>query len=101
MGMQTATVFSLGLPGVFTTAATATLTVLMSDVASWSQAATERRRLAGMLISLFAGATVGSLLLVYARTYAPVLPLAVTILVVATATIALRARDATDDRERQ
>jgi uncharacterized membrane protein YoaK (UPF0700 family) len=101
MGMQTATVFSLGLPGVFTTAATATLTVLMSDVASWSQSATERRRLAGMLVSLFAGATAGSLLLVHARTYAPVLPLAVTILVVATAEFTLRARDATDKRERR
>jgi uncharacterized membrane protein YoaK (UPF0700 family) len=101
MGMQTATVFSLGLPGVFTTAATATLTVLMSDVAAWSHSATERRRLAGMLVSLFAGATAGSLLLVHARTYAPVLPLAVTILVVATAAITLRARDATDKQERQ
>ena len=53
-----------------------------------------------MLVSLFAGATAGSLLLVHARTYAPVLPLAVTILVVATAAISLRARDATDKRER-
>src|SRR5215203_1464294 len=96
MGIQSGTVLSLGVTGVFTTAATATVVVLMSDVAAWSQSAMERRRLAGVLASLFAGAAAGGLLLAHARTYAPVLPLAVTILVVATATIALRARDVTD-----
>ena len=93
MGMQTATVYSLGLRGVFTTAATATLTVLMSALATFSRSAeTERRLLAGVLVSLFVGATVGGLLLVYARAYAPVLPLAITILVVTTAAIALWGR---------
>ena len=78
-----------------------TTNLRVRDVASWSQSATERRRLASMLVSLFAGATAGSLLLAYARTYAPVLPLAVTILVVATAEFTLRARDAADKRERR
>ena len=90
MGIQTGTVFSLGLPGVFTTAATATLTVLMSDVAHPRSSAAEKRRLAGVLVSLFVGATVGALLLSYAPTYAPAFPLVVTVLVVATAAIALR-----------
>jgi uncharacterized membrane protein YoaK (UPF0700 family) len=37
MGMQTATIFSLGVRADFTTAATATLAVLMGDLAGWSQ----------------------------------------------------------------
>ena len=101
MGIQSGAVFSLGVTGVFTTAATATLVVLMSDVAAWSRSAIERRRLAGVLVSLLAGVGAGGLLLLHARTYAPVLPLAVTILVVATAAVTLRASDTTDDRERQ
>ena len=100
MGIQTGTVLSLGLPGVFTTAATATLTYLMSDVAHPRSSAAEKWRLAGLLVSLFVGATVGALLLAYAHTYAPAFPLVVTVLVVATAAIALRRRDATDKRER-
>ena len=92
MGIQTGTVLSLGIPGVFTTAATATLTYLMSDIAHRRSSSAEMRRLAGILVSLFAGATLGALLLAYARTYAPAFPLVVTILVVATAAIALRGR---------
>ena len=101
MGMQTATVFSLSVPGVFTTAATATLTILMSNIASLPRSTIERQRLAGVLVSLLAGATAGSLLLVHVRTYAPILPLGITILVVATAAIAPWAHNASDDRERQ
>src|SRR5204862_5755620 len=44
MGMQSGAVMSLGVPGVFTTAATATLIDLVSDVAGWSQSAIEKRR---------------------------------------------------------
>ncbi len=99
MGMHTGTVWSLGVTGVFTTAATATLTVFMSDAAEGSRPTAEMRRLAGVLLSLFIGAAAGGLLLAYARSYAPVLPLAVTILVVATAAIAPRATGKVDDRE--
>ena len=51
MGIQSGTVLSLGATGEFTTAATATVVVLMSDVAAWSRSALERRRLAAVLVS--------------------------------------------------
>jgi uncharacterized membrane protein YoaK (UPF0700 family) len=54
-----------------------------------------------VLVSLFVGAIAGGLLLVHAYIYAPVLPFVITILVVAAAAIALRERDATDDRKRR
>jgi uncharacterized membrane protein YoaK (UPF0700 family) len=63
---------------------------LMRDVAaSQGSAAAERGRLAAVLAALFAGATAGGLLLVHARAYAPILPLVATVLVVATASLAL------------
>jgi uncharacterized membrane protein YoaK (UPF0700 family) len=92
MGMQSAAVRSLHVEGVFTTAATATIIVLMGDVAAWPATGAERRRLAGVLLSLFVGATAGSLLLMHARLYAPVLPLVITLAAVATASTVLRPR---------
>jgi uncharacterized membrane protein YoaK (UPF0700 family) len=87
MGMQFATCFSLGVRADFTTAATATLAVLMGDLAGWSQTRGERRRLAATVVALFVGAGVGAVLLVNARTWAPVFPLGVTGLVVITAAV--------------
>jgi uncharacterized membrane protein YoaK (UPF0700 family) len=92
MGMQSAAVRSLHVEGVFTTAATATIIVLVGDLAAWPVTGTERRRLAGVLLSLFVGATAGSLLLMHARLYAPVLPLLITCAAVATAGTVLRPR---------
>jgi uncharacterized membrane protein YoaK (UPF0700 family) len=100
MGTQTGAVFALGVPGVFTTAATATTTALMGDTAHWAQTAPDRRRLAGVLAALLAGAIAGGLLVVHARSLAPVLPLLTTTLVLATATFAARAGDAAHERER-
>jgi uncharacterized membrane protein YoaK (UPF0700 family) len=85
MGMQTAAIFSLGVRADFTTAATATLAVLMGDLAGWSQTRGERRRLAGTIAGLFVGAVIGGTLVVNARTWAPVFPLVVTGLVIAAA----------------
>jgi uncharacterized membrane protein YoaK (UPF0700 family) len=82
MGMQTTAIFSLGVRADFTTAATATLAVLMGDLAGWSQTRGERRRLAATIIGLFAGAAIGALLVLEARTWAPVFPLVVSGLVV-------------------
>jgi uncharacterized membrane protein YoaK (UPF0700 family) len=93
MGMQSAAVRNLHVEGVFTTAATATIIVLVSDFAEWSVTAPERRRLAGVLVSLFVGATAGGLLLVHAQIYAPVLPFAITLATVATAAIVMHERD--------
>jgi uncharacterized membrane protein YoaK (UPF0700 family) len=94
MGMQSAAVRRLRVDGVFTTAATATVIVLVGDLTNWSATGAERRRLTGVLVSLFAGATAGGLLLAHAYAYAPLLPLAMTIAAVATAAIFLRENDA-------
>jgi uncharacterized membrane protein YoaK (UPF0700 family) len=93
MGLQSAAVMSLAVTGVFTTAATATVIFVMRDLAdrAGTQAA-ERARLAGVLVALSAGAAAGGLLLAHARAYAPLVPLAATALVIATASIAFRAR---------
>jgi uncharacterized membrane protein YoaK (UPF0700 family) len=93
MGMQSAAVRNLHVEGVFTTAATATIIVLVSDFANWSATAAERRRLAGVLASLFVGATAGGLLLVHAQIYAPVLPFAITLMTVATAAMVMQESD--------
>jgi uncharacterized membrane protein YoaK (UPF0700 family) len=100
MGMQSAAVRRLRVDGVFTTAATATIIFLVGDLANWSATVEERRRLAGVLVSLFAGATAGGLLLVKAHIYAPVLPFVITLAAVATAAIVLRGRDAGEELER-
>jgi uncharacterized membrane protein YoaK (UPF0700 family) len=90
MGIQTAAVFSLGVRAVFTTAATATWAVLMGDLSTWSSSRSERRRLAGVIVGLFAGAVAGAFLVLHARSWAPVLPLALSGLVVAGASLAAR-----------
>src|SRR5229473_4294491 len=90
MGMQSAAIRTLHVDGVFTTAATATIIFLVGDITNWSATSAERRRLAGVLVSLFIGATAGGLLLVRAPIYAPVLPFVITAVAVATASFALR-----------
>ena len=92
MGVQTAAGLSFGVTGVFTTAATGTVVVLMDSIAAWSRPATERRRLAGVLVALFSGAVAGGLLLRYTRAYAPVLPLIGAIFSLAIAAGELRKR---------
>ena len=92
MGMQSAAVRTLHVDGVFTTAATATIIFLVGDFTNWSPTVAERRRLAGVLVSLFVGATAGGLLLVHAHSYAPVLPFVITVAAVATAATLLRER---------
>jgi uncharacterized membrane protein YoaK (UPF0700 family) len=92
MGMQSAAVRSLKVDGIFTTAATATVLFLAGDLAAWSTTRAERRRLAGVLVALFLGATSGGVLLARAPAFAPALPLIVTMFVVAAAATALRER---------
>jgi len=101
MGMQSAAVRRLHVDGVFTTAATATIIFLAGHLAYWSATVKERRRLAGVLASLFVGATAGGLLSVHAHIYAPVLPFMLTVVVVATAAFALGNLDAEGAQEPQ
>jgi uncharacterized membrane protein YoaK (UPF0700 family) len=90
MGVQTAAVFSLGVRADFTTAATATLAVLMGDLAGWKQPSGERARLVGTLAALVAGAITGAALVTQASNWAPVFPLALTAAMLATALAHLR-----------
>lgn len=89
-GLQSGAIMSLDVKGIFTTAATATVIMLMSDEAGWSRSKAELLRLAAILVSLVAGAAAGAFLLLHARSYAPLLPLFATALVVATAWFALQ-----------
>ena len=89
-GIQSAAVMSLDVKGVFTTAATATVIMLMSDEAGWSRGTPERRRLASVLVGLVAGAAAGAYLLLNARAYAPILPLVVTLAVISAASVLIR-----------
>jgi uncharacterized membrane protein YoaK (UPF0700 family) len=79
MGLQSGAVLSLGVNGVFTTAATATVMYLMRDEADRRLApAGEQARFARVLAALVTGAAAGCLLLFHARLWAPLLPLVAT-----------------------
>lgn len=93
MGLQSGAVRRLNVGGIFTTAATATFIFLFSDVANFRMTADERSRMRGILISLCMGATAGAYILIHAPLYAPLLPLVVTALVIATAAGTFRDRD--------
>jgi uncharacterized membrane protein YoaK (UPF0700 family) len=80
MGIQTAAVRSLGVQGIFTTAGTFTLVAFVGTFTG-SRSRAEMPRLAGVLLGLIVGALAGGLLFLHARSYAPVLPLVLTILV--------------------
>jgi uncharacterized membrane protein YoaK (UPF0700 family) len=92
MGMQTAAIGSLGVRGVFTTAATASLAIFMGDFSGWAQSAGERRRLAAVVLGLFAGAVIGGVLVVHALSWAPLFPVVMTASVVTTAELFFRRR---------
>jgi uncharacterized membrane protein YoaK (UPF0700 family) len=80
-GLQTGAIFELGVRAVFTTAATATWTALMADIAQGRRAPPDLARLAMVVVGVFAGALLGGMLMVHERDYAPVLPAALTLLV--------------------
>ena len=78
MGIQTATAVTLGVHAVFTTAVTASWTVLVGDAARWSATRTERRRLTLVLAGTLLGALGGALLLAHLRLWMPLLPVVLT-----------------------
>ena len=93
MGNQSAAVRQLDVGGIFTTAATATFIFLAGDWAyNRPLTSEEHSRLRGVLVSLVIGATAGSLLHIHAPVYAPVLPLVITVGVVAIAASVFRDR---------
>lgn len=81
MGIQTAAVRSLDVQGVFTAPGTFTL-VAVTGILAGARSRTEMPRLIGVLAGLVGGAIAGGLLFLHARSYAPALPLVITILVI-------------------
>jgi uncharacterized membrane protein YoaK (UPF0700 family) len=85
MGLQGGAVARLGVAGVTTTYVTGTLTGLIGGLALRSATHRELARRAAVLFALLVGAACGAVLLTYARSGAPALPLATTLVVIATA----------------
>ena len=90
LGLQMNAIRSLHVPGISTTAATATFITLATGTATWSHTRRAVRRLTGVLVAMAVGAFVGDWLLSHAHTYAPVLPVLVIALVIATASVAFK-----------
>ena len=99
MGLQTGAVARLGVSGVTTTYVTGTLVGMVGALALGSGTRRELTRRAVVLISLVLGAVCSAVLLKGARELAPVLPLAVTVLVIAVALHRLREPETLDDFE--
>jgi uncharacterized membrane protein YoaK (UPF0700 family) len=94
LGLQANAIRDLHVPGVSTTAFTATYIDLFSGLATWSLTAHSARRLATTMVSMAAGAFLGDWMLGHAHRYAPVVPVAVTAAVIAIAWLALKPRAA-------
>jgi uncharacterized membrane protein YoaK (UPF0700 family) len=90
MGMQSDAVAALGVAGVTTTYVTGTLTGLLRALVVGGDDVRDRVRRATVLAGLLVGAVVGGVFLVEARRFAPVLPLAMTVTVLATAGLTFR-----------
>jgi uncharacterized membrane protein YoaK (UPF0700 family) len=99
MGLQMNAIRALHVPGISTTAASATLVSVISGISTWSLKAPAARRLTGVLVGMAAGAFVGDWMLTHAHTYAPVLPALVIALVLVIAATALRGQRARKGEE--
>jgi uncharacterized membrane protein YoaK (UPF0700 family) len=88
MGMQSGCGRALRVGGIYTTAITATLVVLISDIAYAPGAVEKWRRLASVLLSSLIGVIVGGVLVQHARVFAPAFPFLMTLAAVTTATLA-------------
>jgi uncharacterized membrane protein YoaK (UPF0700 family) len=88
MGAQGSAIRTMNVSGVSTTYLTGTLVGLVTQVAVWTGARHEKVRRASVLIALLAGAAVAAVLLVNARSLAPILPVALTVSVVVVASVA-------------
>ncbi|HEV7774501.1 MAG TPA: DUF1275 family protein [Conexibacter sp.] len=91
MGAQTEAVRTWHARGITTTYVTGTLTLLVNELLEHADTRRDRLRRGGVIAGVVAGATLGSLLLDHAHGAAPLLPLALS-LVVAVALPAARRR---------
>jgi uncharacterized membrane protein YoaK (UPF0700 family) len=96
LGLQMNAIRDLHVPGISTTAFTATFIDLASGLVTWSLTAHSARRLTATMIGMAGGAFIGDLMLSHAHRYAPVVPVAVTAIVIAIAWMALKPRTASE-----
>ncbi len=92
MGLQANAVRSLHVPGISTTAFTATFVGLAIGVASWALTGPSARRLIAAVVGVAFGGFLGDWMLSHAHPYVPVVPAAVTAVVIAVAWVALKSR---------
>ena len=85
MGLQMNAIRDLHVPGISTTAFTATFIDLVSGLVTWSLTAHSARRLTASMVGMAAGAFLGDWLLGHAHRFAPAVPVVVTAVVIATA----------------
>jgi uncharacterized membrane protein YoaK (UPF0700 family) len=89
MGLQMNAIRLLHVPGVSTTAATATFITLVSGIATRSRNAATTRRLSAVVAAIVGGALVGVVMLSHFRGEAPIPPVVVNATVLAIASVAL------------
>jgi uncharacterized membrane protein YoaK (UPF0700 family) len=92
LGLQANAIRDLRVPGISTTAFTATFIGLFSGLVTWSLTAYSAWRLATTMAGLAAGAFLGDWMLGYAHRYAPVVPAGVTAAVIMVSWLALKPR---------
>jgi uncharacterized membrane protein YoaK (UPF0700 family) len=93
MGLQMNAVRALQVPGVSTTAFTATYIAFASGIATWSLTEHAVRRLGGTIVAMVVGAFLGDWMLGHAHAYAPLVPVIVTAAVLAVGWVALKPRE--------
>jgi uncharacterized membrane protein YoaK (UPF0700 family) len=82
MGIQSGAVLALRIRGISTTFVTGTMAGVLRDLASGEGWSPDRVRRALVVVSILVGAALAAVLLVHARRFAPLLPLAITVAVV-------------------
>jgi uncharacterized membrane protein YoaK (UPF0700 family) len=90
MGLQNAAARHLAVPGLTTTVITTALTGFMVDLPALGISGPRQQRAGVAVAALFSGAAVGATLMVYARSYAPLVTVATVVVVAITAYLSFR-----------
>jgi uncharacterized membrane protein YoaK (UPF0700 family) len=94
MGVQITAARSLRVPDVSTTAATATLVTFVGDIATNTLRGKDRFLRLQSMVAMILGAAAGTYLVDNARLYVPVVPLIITLIAIAIASVALKGKPA-------
>ena len=92
MGLQANAVRSLQVPGISTTAFTATYVGLVNGLVTWALTAPSARRLTAAVVGVAAGGFLGDWMLSHAHRYAPLVPALVTAAAIGIAGVVLKPR---------